>query len=302
MAPRTIGYIASTPRTPAMDFFYDAFIAGMRAHGWVESQNLVIHRRYAEARQEPARVAAEELVRLGVEVIVVSTTAATLAARQVTSTVPIVMTVPSDPVAVGLVVSLAKPGGNVTGLSFVGTELAGKQVDLLREAIPGLASIAVIANPMNASHAPRTQQIAAISRALGLRSDVLEVSSGIQLPHAFRTIAKRASVAAIALADATLLREAAAFSRLAIEHRVPVMYGIREMAEAGGLISYGASFPDLFRRAAVYVDKILRGAKPADLPVEQATKFDLVVNLRTAKTLGLTIPPSLLLRADHVIE
>jgi putative tryptophan/tyrosine transport system substrate-binding protein len=216
--------------------------------------------------------------------------------------VPIVMTVPADPVAVGLVASLARPGGNVTGLSFVGTELAGKQVELLKEAVPALTSIAVLANPLNASHAPRTKEIAATARALTLQVYVLEASSREQIGDAFRAMVKRGSGAALVLADARFLSEASALARFAAEQRIPAMYGRREFTLAGGFMSYGPSFPDLFRRAAGYVDKILRGANPRDLPIEQASRFELVINLKTAKALGLTIPQSLLMRADQVIE
>jgi putative ABC transport system substrate-binding protein len=212
------------------------------------------------------------------------------------------MTVPSDPVATGLVSSLARPGGNITGLSFVGTELAGKQVELLREAVPGLTRLAVLANPTNASHSPRTQEIAEVARALKLQSDVQEAKTSAELPEAFARMARRRPGAVIVLADPLFVREASHLVRLAAEQRLPVMYGLREIVEAGGLMAYGANFADLFRRAATYVDKILRGAHPADLPVEQASKFEFVINLKTAKALGLTIPQSLLLRADHVIQ
>jgi putative ABC transport system substrate-binding protein len=245
---------------------------------------------------------AQELVRARVDVIVVSSTLTALATKQATTTVPVVMTVPSDPVATGLVSSLARPGGNITGLSFVGTELAGKQVEVLREAVPGLTRLAVLANPTNASHSPRTQEIAEVARALKLQSDVQEAKTSAELPAAFARMARRRPGAVIVLADPLFVREASHLVRLAADQRLPVMYGLREIVEAGGLMAYGANFADLFRRAATYVDKILRGARPADLPVEQASKFELVINLKTAKALGLTIPQSLLLRADHVIE
>jgi putative ABC transport system substrate-binding protein len=301
-AVRRIGYIAIAPRTPVTDSFWDAFVRGLEEHGWIESRNLAIERRYVEMRKETALAAAEALVQLKVEVIVVSTTQAALAAKQATRTVPIVMTVPADPVAVGLVESLARPGGNVTGLSFVGTELAGKQVELLKEAVSGLASVAVLANPRNASHAPRTKEIVKAARALGLKVDVVEATSRAELADAVRLVARRGVGAAVMLADAFFVTETGNFVRLVAEQRLPVMYPLREYPLAGGLMSYGASFPDLFRRASGYVDKILRGAHPRDLPIEQASKFELVVNLKTARALGLTIPPSLLLRADQVIE
>jgi putative ABC transport system substrate-binding protein len=299
---RRIALISTAPISSLTEPWWEAFVASLREQGWVEHQNIVIERRYTEQRKEAAFAAAEELVHLRVDVIVVASTLSALAAKQATTTVPIVMTVPADPVAAGLVTSLARPGGNVTGLSFVGTELAGKQVELLKEVVPGLARLGVLANSTNASHPLRTKEIAEVARALKLQIDVLEARTQDEIPRAFAAMAKRRPGAAIVLADALFVRETGNLVRLAAEQRLPVMYGLREIVVAGGLISYGASFIDLFRRAATYVDKILKGAKPADLPVEQASKFELVVNLKTARTLGLTIPPSLLQRADQVIE
>jgi putative ABC transport system substrate-binding protein len=298
---RQIAFIAGTPRTPVTDSFWEAFVAGLQEKGWVESRNITIERRYVEMQQETTR-AVEEVLRRGVEVIVVSSTQTALAAKEATRTVPIVMTIPADPVAVGLVHSLARPGGNVTGLSFVGTEVAGKQVELLKAAVSGLASIAVLSNPLNASHPPRTKQIFAVSRTLGLRVEVVEASSRGDIANAFRAMMKRGVGAAVVLADPLFVREANAIIGLAAQQRLPAMYGLREAPLAGGLMSYGPSFTDLFRRAGGYVDKILRGARPSDLPIEQASTFELVINLKTAKALALTIPPSLLARADQVIE
>ena len=298
-----VGYISNVPGdSPLVELWRKAFVDGLREHGWIENQNVVIERRYAELRKESSLAVIEELIRLPVDVVVVSSTLTALVARQATSTVPIVVTVPADPVATGLVASLARPGGNVTGLSFVGTELAGKQVELLKEAVPGLGRVAVLANPGNASHAPRTKEIAEVARALRIRSEVVEASTPRGIQEAFAAMAKRRPGAAIVLADPLFVREAHNLVRLAAEQRLPVMYGLREVVVAGGLISYGASFGDLFRRAATYVDKILRGASPSDLPVEQASKFELVINLKTARALGLTIPQALLARADEVIQ
>jgi putative ABC transport system substrate-binding protein len=301
-AVRRIGFVANAPRTPVTDSFWDALVASLQDHGWVESRNLAIERRYVEPRKDDGAPAIEALIRAKVEVIVVSATQTALAAKRLTRTLPIVMTVPADPVAVGLVDSLARPGGNVTGLSFVGIEVAGKQVELLKEAIVGLASIAVLANPLNPSHAPRTKEILAVGQTLRLGVDVVEARSREQVSEAFRVMVKRNAGAAIVLADATFVREADTVIRLAAEHRLPVMYGLREAPLIGGLMSYGPSFLDLFRRAGAYVDKILKGAHPRDLPVEQASRFELVVNLRAAKGLGLTLPPAFLVRADQVIE
>jgi putative ABC transport system substrate-binding protein len=299
---KRVGFIANAPSSPRTEPWWDAFRAGLRDHGWTENQNVVFERRYAEQRPEASLVVAKELVRLKVDVIVVSSTLTALAARQATTTIPIVVTVPSDPVASGLVSSLARPGGNVTGLSFVGTELAGKQVELLKEAIPGLTRIGVLANPTNAAYRPRTKEIADVARMLQLQSDVLDVKTPGEIRTALDTMARRRPAAAIVLNDPMFFREAATIVRLAAEQRLPVMYGLREAVVAGGLMAYGASFGDLFRRAATYVDKILRGAHPSELPVEQASKFELVINLRTARALGLAFPPSVLVRADELIQ
>ena len=298
-----VGYISSLQSdAPLPESWRKAFVDRLRELGWIENQNLIIERRYAELRKETARAVVAELIRVPVDVLVVSSTLTALAAKEVTSTVPIVVTVPGDPVATGLVTSLARPGGNVTGLSFVGTELAGKQVELLKEAVPGLGRIAVLANPGNASHAPRTKEIADVARALKIQSDVVEARTSRGVQEAFAAIAKRRPGAAIVLADPLFILEAENLVRMAAEQRLPVMYGLREAVVAGGLISYGASFRDLFRRAATYVDKILKGTPPSELPVEQASKFELVINLKTAKALGLTIPPALLARADEIVQ
>jgi len=301
-AGRRIGFIANSPRTPITDAFWDAFVSGLQDLGWIESRTIAIERRYVEPRTEPALAAIEELVRSRVEVIVVSSTQTALAAKQVTRTVPIVMTIPADPVAVGLVGSLSRPGGNVTGLSFLGTEMAAKQMELLHAAVPNLASIALLANPTNASHPPRTREVLATARALKVNVHVVEARSSDEIAEAFRVIGKRGVGAALVLADAVFVRDVDNMIRLAARQRLPVMYGLREAPLAGGLMSYGANFSDLFRRAAGYVDKILRGANPQDLPIEQASKFELVINLKTARALGLTIPQAVLLRADQVIE
>jgi putative ABC transport system substrate-binding protein len=299
---RKIGLITMVPRTPMTDSAWDALVTGLREHGWVESRTIAIERRYADLADGAALAAAEDLVRVGVEVIVVASTPAALAARQATRTVPIVMTVPADPVAAGLVASLARPGGNVTGLSLVGTEVAAKQVELLKEVVPGLSSVAVLANPTNASHAPRAREVVASGRALKLRVDTIEASSRDAVGDAFGVIVKRGLGAVVVLPDGLFIQEVNSFIRLAAEHRLPVMYGLREAPLAGGLMSFGPNFRDSFRRAADYVDKILRGTQPRDLPIEQASRFELVINLKTAKSLGLTIPRSLLLRADQVLE
>jgi len=299
---RKIGLIASAPPISVTGAFWDQLITGLREHGWVESRNLTIERRYVDLDQDAGRAATEELVRANVEVVVVGSTQTALAAKQATRTVPIVMTIPADPVAVGLAESLARPGGNVTGMSFVGTELAGKQVELLKTAISSLASLAVLANPKNASHPPRIKEIGATARQLKVQVQIVEASSREQMPEAFRTIVKHGVGALVVLGDPVFVREMDTVIRFGAEQRLPIMYALREAPLAGGFISYGPDLGDLFRRAADYVDKILRGAHPRDLPIEQASKFELIINLKTAKALGLTIPRSLLVRADHVIE
>ena len=301
-AVRTIGFIAMTPRTPVTDGAWDAIVTALRDHGWVESRTLVIERRYAELSNEAAFAAAKDLIQAGVEVIVVASTPAALAAKRATRTVPIVMTVPADPVAVGLVESLARPGGNVTGLSLVGTEIAGKQVELLKELVPGLSFISVLMNPTNASHPPRVNEVVAAARALGLRVEAVRASTRDAVGDAFRATARRGVRAALVLPDALFIRELNTLTTLAAEHRLPVMYGLREAPLVGGLVSYGPNFIDSFRRAGDYVDRILRGAKPRDLPIEQSSRFELIINLKTAKALGLAIPPSLLVRADQLID
>src|SRR2546426_2293841 len=214
-AARRIGYISNVQSSSLTESWWEAFVASLREQGWVEHQNIIIERRYTELRKEAALAVAEELVRLRVDVIVVSSTLTALAARQATTTVPIVLTVPADPVATGLVTSLARPGGNVTGLSFVGTELAGKQVELLKEAVPGLARLAVLANPTNASHQLSTKEIAEVARVLRLHSDTLEAATHEEIQGAFATMAKRRAGAAIVLGDPLFLREASTIVRLA---------------------------------------------------------------------------------------
>jgi len=297
---RRIGYISSGSRMT--EPWSQALVAGLREHGWVEHRNILIARQLAGLQNESADAAAKELVRLKVEVIVVTNIPIALAVKHATTKVPIIMAVAADPVATGLVNSLARPGGNVTGLSYLGTELAGKQVELLKETIPGLQRVAILTNPMNPSHAPRTKEIAEVGRALRIQSDVLEARTHGEVQAAFATLAKRRPGAAIVLADPLFHDETDNIVRLAAEQRLPVMYALREGVVAGGLMAYGANFTDLFRHAATYVDKILKGAKPADLPVEQPTKFELIINMKTAKALGLTIPQSLLLRADEIIQ
>jgi putative tryptophan/tyrosine transport system substrate-binding protein len=283
---------------------FAAFRQGLRELGYVEGQNLVIEDRYAEGSQERLRDLAAELVRLPVDVMVAEGAAATRAAQHATRTIPIVMAATSDPVGEGFVASLAQPGGNITGLSSLGAELPGKRLELLKETLPQSRRIAVLANPAFPAHASRMHNLTVAAGALGLRLQVVEVRRADELDTAFATMARADADAVLVEPDAVLLngQRGRIVADLAAQHRLPMMYAWREWVVAGCLMSYGPSLSDTTRRAADYVDKILKGAKPADLPVEQVTKFELVINLKTAKALGITMPPSLLLLADEVIQ
>jgi putative ABC transport system substrate-binding protein len=281
----------------------EAFRQGLRDLGYVEGQNLVIEVRWAEGSEERLRDLAAELVRLQVEVIVAQGAAAIRAAQHATRTIPIVMAATSDPVGQGFVASLAHPGGNITGLSFLGAELPGKRLEILKETVPQSARIAVLVNPASPTYGTRMNNLTVAARALGLQLHVVELRSADELDAAFAAMTRAGADALIVEGEPLLLDSLRGRTvDLAAQHRLPAMYSWKELVVAGGLMSYGPSLPDIFRHAATYVDKILKGAKPADLPVEQPTKFELVINLKTAQALGLTIPPSLLLQADEVIK
>jgi putative tryptophan/tyrosine transport system substrate-binding protein len=243
-----------------------------------------------------------ELVQLKVDVIVVLTAEAALAAKQGTRAIPIVAVNPADAVAIGLVASLARPGGNVTGLSYLGSELIGKQMELLKEAVPNLSRVAVLSNPANPTHAPRLREANSAAQALRVKLEPIEARTPSDVDKAFASMTRARVGGVLVLSDPMFTFESGRLTRLASKSSLPAMYGLREHVAAGGLMSYGPDFPDLSRRAAYFVDKILKGAKPSDLPVEQPTKFELVINLKTAKALGLTIPQSLMQRADEVIQ
>jgi len=279
-----------------------AFYQGLQEHGWIEGQNFVFTVRSAQFRSERLRELVAELAQRKVDVIVVSTAEGALAAKQGTSTIPIVAVDPADAVAIGLVASLARPGGNVTGLSYLGTELIAKQMGLLKEAVPNLSRVAALSNPANPTHAPRLRAADIAAQGLRVNLELLEARTPSELNKAFAAMIRARVGGVLVLTDPMFNAEARRLAQLASTSGLPAMYGFRTWVDAGGLISYGPNFPDLYHRAAAYVDKILKGAKPADLPIEQPTKFELVINLKTAKALGLTIPPSLLLRADQVIE
>jgi putative ABC transport system substrate-binding protein len=275
----------------------EAFRRGLREHGYVEGKNIVFAYRYAEGKLDRLPDLAVELVALKVDVIVTASPPSVRAAKRATSTIPIVFAAVGDPVATGLVKSLARPGGNVTGLSILGPELDGKRLELLKEAVTKTSRVAVLFGP----ESPR-KELEIAAQALGIQLVLLPVRELGDFEPAFET-ARKESVHALLTSPSPLLNTVRErIVELAAKNRLPAMYGSSEFVEAGGLMSYAPSYVYLFRRAAIYVDKILRGAKPADLPVEQATKFELVINLKTAKALGLTIPPSLLARADQVIE
>jgi len=280
----------------------EAFRQGLRELGYVEGQNIAIEYRFGEGRPERLPALAAELVRLKVDVIVTAAPAAPEAAKQATNTVPIVFAVVGDPVAVGLVASVARPGGNITGLSSIASEVVGKQLELLKEVAPKVSRVAVLQNPSNYSHPPTLRQAEGAARALGVQLHILQARTPTEIDAAFAAMRSQRAGAVLVLRDGLFRAQRTQIAALAAKSRLPAVYGNREYAEAGGLMAYGASTPHMYRRAATYVDKILKGAKPADLPVEQPTKFELVVNLKTAKALGLTIPQSIRIRADHVIQ
>jgi len=298
--PPTIGFLGqSTPSAESQRMV--AFVQRLRELGWIEGRTVSIEYRWAEGHTERAGEIAAEFVRRKVDVIVTSATTLVAAAKQATSVIPIVFATAGDPVGTGLVASLARPGGNVTGLSIQTTDLAGKRIELLREVVPGLRRVAMLINVGNAIAVLELGEVQAAARTLGLEVITLEIQRGEDIVSAVETLKGRAE-ALYVVVDPLVGTQRIRINTLALAARLPTMHTFREAVEAGGLMSYGANFPDMFRRAADYVDKILRGVKPSDIPVEQPTKFDLVLNLTTARALGLTIPPTLLARADEVIE
>ena len=282
----------------------DAFRQVLRELGWVEGQNIVIDYRFAEGRLDRWTDLAVELVRLRVDIIVAEGTQAVAATKNATETIPIVMISGSvDPVGLGLIASLARPGGNVTGLSYsVGPEIAGKGLELLKEIVPKVRRVAILASPTNPIHPLVTRDLKVTARSLGVQLQLLEARGPDEFDGTFAAMTKERAGALLVVSDTMFIFHRTRLADLAARSRLPAAYGTRVSVEAGGLMSYGPSFLDLHRRAATYVDKILKGAKPAELPVERPTEFELVINLKTAKALGLTIPPSLLARADQIIE
>jgi ABC-type uncharacterized transport system substrate-binding protein len=296
----TIGFLgANTPSAESQ--WVAAFMQRLRELGWIEGRTVAIEYRWGEGRAERAAEIAAEFVRLKVDVIVTYSTTPALAAKQATSAIPIVLATSGDPVGTGLVTSLARPGGNVTGSSIQQTDLAGKRLELLRDLIPGLRRLAILANVGSPNAVLDMREVKAAAIMLGLEVTPFEIRQAEDIAPGFEALKGRAGALYVA-SDPLVFTSRARIHTLAMGARLPTVYTFREYVEAGGLLSYGANMPDLFRRAGNTVDKILRGAKPADLPVEQPTKFDLIINLTTAKALGLTVPPTLLARADEVIE
>jgi len=280
----------------------DGFQQGLRELDYVEGQNIVIEYRWAEGSVDRLGTLATDLVRRPMDVIMAVGAAATRAAQQATSTLPIVMTTNTDAVAQGFVASLARPGGNITGVAGFGVELSGKRLELLKEVVPTASRIAALWNAVNATTVPFLQETQAAAQALGVGLSLLEVRTSNDFEGAFAAATSSRAEALIVMPDAFLADHRTRIVDLAQQHRLPGMYPDREYVDAGGLMGYTATTANRNRRAAAYVDKILKGAKPADLPVEQPTKFELFINLKTAHVLGLTVPPSILARADEVIE
>ena len=289
-----------SPGSPRPSPLLDAFRQGLRELGYVEGQNIIVDYRFAEANPASLPDLASELVRLKVDLILTINTAASQAAKNATKTIPIVFTYVADPI--GLVASLARPGGNITGLSTLAADLSGKRLELIKEALPGVSRVAYLWNLANPTATRVFGETEGASQQLGMHLQPLKVQGPDDFEKAFKVaIAQRAGVLFV-WEDAVLLPHRTRILDLATKHRLPAASQYREFAEAGGLLSYGPNLPDQFRRAAYYVDKILKGAKPADLPVEQPKKFELIINLKAAKQIGLTIPPNVLARADKVIK
>ena len=297
----TIGYLGNA--SPALEStLVDAFREGLRQFGYVEGQNLVLRYQWAEGQQERHAVLAQELVRLQPDIILTAGTPGTLAAKQATQSIPIVTAAAGDPVAAGLVSSLAQPGGNVTGLSGMAPELEGKRLQLFMQAVPTLSRVVALLNPANPFTTLAWQAIQPAAEALGVQLQPVEVRGPNDLDRALATIKEARPDGLIVVPDRFLFTYRTSIVQFMAEHRLPGMFPYREFVQEGGLLAYGPDYTDMYRRAATYVAKILRGAKPADLPMEQPTKFELVVNLKTAKALEIIIPPPLLFQADVVIR
>jgi putative ABC transport system substrate-binding protein len=296
-----MGFLSPSSRS-SLATRYEAFRQGMRELGYVEGKNIVIESRYAEGKQDRVAALAAELVRLKVDVIVTGGTTATRAAKEATVTIPIVMTQDSDPVGSGVVASLARPGGNITGVSNLAPELGGKRLELLKQVLPWLSRVAVLVTSTVPQYAQVLKETELAAAALGVKLQFLEVLGPKDIETAFRAATNARAEAVLALNSFVINSHHKQIVDLALKSRLPAIYPWPEPVEVGGLMAYGVNLNDLARRAATYVDKILKGAKPDDLPVEQPTKFEFVINLKAAKQIGLTIPPSVLARADKVIK
>jgi putative ABC transport system substrate-binding protein len=300
-SPPRVGVLLTGSPSDTPQAELDALRQGLQELGHVEGRTITFECRWAERKVERFPALAAELVRLKVDVIVATVAASVSAARQATTATPIVMVV-NDPVVAGFVTTVAQPRGNITGLSMMSPEVIGKQMELLKEAVPRITRLAVLWNPANPGHAPQLTYAEVAARALGIQLQPLPVQTASEIDKSFAAMTRERADAFLVLLDPILVRARGPITALATKRRLPAMYGLPVEVEAGGLMAYGANLFDLYRRSASYVDKILKGAKPGDLPIEQATKFELSINLKTAKALGLTIPQSVLARADRVIE
>ena len=281
---------------------YETFLQGLRELGYEEGKNIVIEWRSGEGRFDRLAALAAELIRLKVDIIVTAGPADTRAAREATSTIPIVMTFDNDPVGNGFIASLARPGGNITGLSTLAPELSSKQLELLKEIVPKLSRVAILGISTNPGNALALRQVEVAAKTFGLKLQYLDLLDPNAIETAFRTASKGGAEAIVVLGIPLLNPQRKQLVELAVKSRLPAIYYTADLVDAGGLMTYGVNRNDLARRAATYVDKILKGAKPADLPVEQPTKFEFIINLKAAKQIGLTIPPNVLVRADRVIR
>jgi putative ABC transport system substrate-binding protein len=298
-----IGYLdQGSAGQPASRRYLEALRQGLRDLGWVEGRNIAVEVRYAEGKTDQLPALAAELVRLKVDLIVTRTTPAALAAKQATTTIPIVIGAAADPVGSGIVASLARPGGNITGWTHLGLELRAKYLELLKEAVPAATRFGVLWNPSNQVHEPSLKIIEAAAQRLKVELHLAGVQDPKEIEPTMSALVGKRVQALVVFPDGMFIAQIPLIIALAARSRLPTMYGDREFAEAGGLMAYGVNFVDMNRHGASFVDKILKGAKPADLPVEQATKFELVINLKTAQALQLTIPQSLLPRADQIID
>ena len=297
-----VGYL-STPSAAAVRNALDAFLAKLRELGWIDGQNIAIDYRWAEGDVDRLPGLAADLVARKVELIVAPAASAALAAKKATASIPIVMMFPIDPVELGLVASLSKPGGNVTGTTYApDSGIFGKQLELLKEAVPGANRVAVLWNPADPGFtSQRSESLESVARARRIRLQRVAASGAQDLDGAFAAMARERADGLIGSGSSTWIVHRAKLAELAVRHRLPTMFGYREMVEAGALMAYGVNMVDFIGRAALYVDKILKGAKPADLPVEQPTKFELTINLKTAKAIGINLPQPLLVRADQVM-